>query len=90
MAELIKDYYSAGWRELVLTCEACQWRGDSRGMVMELHNDVTDYACPACENMLLIVTHPSLEQVHAAAAAGNAEALQQVALMEEYQRRTQD
>lgn len=82
MAELLHDYFTAGWRDHERDC-ACGWRGDSREMAMELHADVTDYACPACANLLLIVSHPSLEQVQAAAARGNAEAIQQLALLEE-------
>ena len=82
MAELLHNYFTEGWRERRLTC-ACGWEGDSRGMAMELHAEVTDYACPECGNLLLIVSHPTLEQVQAAAEAGNAEAIQQLALLEE-------
>jgi hypothetical protein len=52
-------------------------------MRMELHEEVTDYACPACECTLLIVSHPDLDQVRQAAANGNTEAQQQLALVEE-------
>ena len=44
---------------------------------------VTDYACPQCANLLLIASHPSLEQVRQAAASGNEEAQQQLAIVEE-------
>jgi hypothetical protein len=50
---------------------------------MELHEEVTDYACPGCENTLLIVSHPDIVQVRQAAADGNLEAQQQLALVEE-------
>ncbi len=82
MAELVPDYFTAGWRERALAC-LCDWHGDSRAMAMELHDAVTDYACPRCGNLLLIVSHPSLEQVRAAATAGNAEAAGQLAIIEE-------
>ncbi|MBD9468695.1 hypothetical protein [Pseudoxanthomonas sp. PXM01] len=82
MAELVPDYFTAGWRERALACP-CSWQGDSRAMAMELHDAVTDYACPACGNLLLIVSHPSLDQVRAAATAGNGEALAQLAIIEE-------
>ncbi len=82
MAELVPDYFTAGWRERDLACP-CDWHGDSRAMAMELHDAVTDYACPRCGNLLLIVSHPSLDQVRAAAAAGNAEAAVQLAIIEE-------
>jgi predicted RNA-binding Zn-ribbon protein involved in translation (DUF1610 family) len=82
MAEVIRNYFTAGWRTDRISC-ACGWEGDSTKMQMELHEEVTDYACPACENTLLIVSHPDMEQVRQAAADGNAEAQQQLALVEE-------
>lgn len=82
MAEILHDYFASGWRSRVLDC-ACGWQGDTKSMAMELHDEVTDYACPQCANLLLIVTHPSLEQVRQAAAEGNQEAQQQLAIVEE-------
>lgn len=82
MARIVRDYFVADWRSDALIC-VCGWEGDSAGMVMELHDEVTDYACPVCEATLLIVSHPDLEQVRDAAARGNAEAQQQLALVEE-------
>ena len=82
MAEIVHDYFAFGWRSRVLDC-ACGWQGDSKSMAMELHDDVTDYACPQCANLLLIASHPSLEQVRQAAASGNEEAQQQLAIVEE-------
>ncbi|MEO6517456.1 MAG: hypothetical protein ABIO17_00475 [Pseudoxanthomonas sp.] len=82
MAEIIRNYFMPRWRIEPLRC-VCGWEGDSRNMQMELHEEVTDYACPACENTLMIVSHPDLEQVQQAAAEGNPEAQQQLALVEE-------
>ena len=82
MAEIIHDYFTPGWRTRELTC-VCGWQGESKSMAMELHEEVTDYACPACGNMLLIVSHPDIGQVRQAAADGNQEARQQLALIEE-------
>ena len=82
MAGIIRNYFTPRWRSDEIAC-ACGWRGDSRAMVMELHEDVTDYACPACECTLLIVSHPSLDQVRQAAAEGNLEARQQLSIIEE-------
>lgn len=82
MAELVTDYFSAGWRERELPCP-CNWQGDSRAMAMELHDAVTDYACPQCGNLLLIVSHPTLDQVRAAAAKGHGEAMAHLAIIEE-------
>lgn len=82
MADIIPNYFTPGWRSDRLSC-VCGWEGTSANMQMELHEEVTDYACPACENTLLIVSHPDMQQVQQAAAAGNVEAQQQLALVEE-------
>lgn len=86
MAELIQDYFAQGWRTRTVPCP-CGWQGESRAMAMELHDRVTDYACPDCGNLLLIVSHPDLDQVRKAAAEGNAEALEQLSIVEEALRR---
>ena len=62
MAEIIRNYFTPRWRTDRLDC-VCGWEGASADMQMELHEDVTDYACPACENTLLIVSHPDMDQV---------------------------
>lgn len=85
MALTLNDYYLAGWREQSHACPACEWQGTSRQMEMELHDEQTEYSCPDCENPLLIVVHPDLAQMHAAAMGGNAEAIEQLALMQEFQ-----
>ena len=82
MAEIIRNYFMPRWRTDRLSC-ICGWEGASANMQMELHEEVTDYACHACENTLLIVSHPDMEQVQQAAAEGNLEAQQQLALVEE-------
>ena len=50
-------------------------------MEMELHDEQSQYSCPQCEFPLLIVQHPDLAAVQAAAAAGNAEAQQQLDIL---------
>ena len=82
MAGIVKNYFEPGWRTRPMTC-VCGWQGESAAMVMQLHEEVTDYACPDCESTLLIVPHPDMEQVMQAAADGDAEAQQQLALVEE-------
>src|SRR5690606_41491541 len=54
------DLFQPDWRDQQHACAACDWQGTSRTMVMELHDDVTEYDCPACENPLLIVVHPDI------------------------------
>jgi hypothetical protein len=85
MATIIDDYFSPGWRERSLDCP-CGWSGATAAMRMQLHETATDYACPGCESTLMIVAHPDLAQVRQAAAAGNAEAAEQLALVEEARR----
>lgn len=82
MAELIPSYFTADWRSRSLSCP-CGWEGDSRAMAMELHDQVTDYACPQCGNLLLIVPHPTLDDVRQAAAAGHPEAIEQLAIIQD-------
>ena len=81
MTTTLTDYYQPHWREQRHTCPACDWQGHSRQMEMELHDEQTEYACPECEYPLLVVQHPDLTQVQAAAAAGNEEAQQQLAIL---------
>ena len=84
MPDLIDDYFQPGWRTRAVECAACEWRGDSRDMSLQPHEDLSEYLCPRCEDILLVVRHPDLAQVHAAAAAGHPEAVGQLALLEEY------
>jgi len=84
MTVLVDNYFQPGWRSRQIECAACQWRGDSARMSLEPHEDLSEYLCPRCEDILLIVRHPDLDQVRAAAAAGHPEALEQLALVEQF------
>ncbi|GAB3507080.1 hypothetical protein [Pseudoxanthomonas daejeonensis] len=84
MSELVNDYFQPGWRTRTVECAACEWRGDSRDMTLEPHEDFSEYLCPRCEDIMLVVRHPDLAQVRAAAAAGHAEAQEQLALLQAY------
>ena len=86
MATTVENYFQPGWRDQQHTCAACEWKGSSRAMVMELAEDVTEYDCPVCENPLLIVVHPDIDQVQAAAASGNEEAQQQLEIIASFPR----
>ncbi|WP_421588726.1 hypothetical protein [Stenotrophomonas maltophilia] len=48
---------------------------------MELHEDEAQFDCPQCENPILLVVHPSLAQVQAAAAEGHPEAIEQLDIL---------
>lgn len=82
MSGLIQPYFTPDWRQRVIDC-ACGWQGASADMVMDLQEEVTDFACPRCESLLLIIPHPSLDEVRQAAADGHEEASQQLAIIEE-------
>ncbi len=84
MPELVDDYFQPGWRIRQVGCAACEGRGDSRDMTLQPHEELSEYLCPRCEDIVLVVRHPDLAQVRAAAAAGHPEAVGQLALLEEY------
>ncbi len=54
--------------------------------LLELDEDATEYDCPVCENPLLVVLHPDMAQVQAAAAEGNAEAQEQLDIIASFPR----
>ena len=84
MALVIDNAYAPGWRDADTACEACGWHGSVAAMRMEPDRDATDYACPGCGNLLLIVAHPTLEQVRTAAASGDVDAAEQLALLAQF------
>lgn len=84
MAQVIDNAYAPGWLDADTACEACGWHGGVAAMRMEPGREATDYACPGCGNLLLIVAHPTLEQVRAAAAAGDADAAGQLVLLAQF------
>jgi tetratricopeptide (TPR) repeat protein len=56
--------------EARLICPQCGWTG--RGGDHERRfTELLDVRCPRCERMLLIVSHPTIGETRAAAAAGN-------------------
>ena len=86
MGTTVENYFPPGWRERLHTCAAGGWKGNARAMVMELDEDATEYDCPVCENPLLVVMHPDMAQVQAAAAEGNAEAQEQLEIIASFPR----
>ena len=84
MAQVVDNAYAPGWRDADTACEACGWHGSVAAMRMEPDRDATDYACPGCGTLLLIVAHPTLEQVRTAAASGDVDAAEQLALLAQF------
>lgn len=84
MTVLIDNYFAAGWRQASHACAACGWSGPVAALELEPHREQSEYSCPQCECLLLVVAHPDLAQVRAAAAAGHPEAIEQLALLEAF------
>lgn len=86
MTHTVDNYFSA-WRDARHTCPACEWEGFSAQMELEPHREQSEYSCPQCECLVLVVAHPDLAQVQAAAADGHPEALEQLALLDAFNSR---
>ena len=59
MPELVDDYFQPGWRIRQVGCAACEWRGDSRDMTLQPHEELSEYLCPRCEDEFF-PQHPCL------------------------------
>ena len=88
MTLTIDNYFAAGWRDAIHTCSACEWSGPLDALDLEPHREQSEYSCPDCECLVLVVAHPDLDQVKAAAADGHPEALEQLALLEAFANRS--
>ena len=84
MTLTIDNYYADGWRQAPHTCSACEWSGPLAALELEPHREQSEYSCPQCECLVLVVAHPDLAQVQAAAAAGHPEAIEQLALLDAF------
>ena len=84
MTVLIDDFFAAGWRQAIHTCAACEWSGPLEALELEPHREQSEYSCPHCECLVLVVAHPDLARVQAAAAAGHPGAIEQLALLEAF------
>jgi hypothetical protein len=73
-AAKLLEYYEYR-KDEKLTCARCGWSGQAGEAPGELHRELFDVCCPVCDKMLLVVSHPTIEQTKAAAAAGNPEAM---------------
>jgi hypothetical protein len=58
-----------------ITCPSCGWSGTGAAGHRGIYDELFDISCPACSTMLLVVGYPTLDQIRAAAGAGNAEAI---------------
>ena len=75
----IYEYYDDEWRTKVFQCSRCDWSGTCEDMAgPNIYEELVDYRCGKCFNMLLIVSHPFWSQTLEAAAAGNEYALYEI------------
>lgn len=88
MTLTIDNYFAKGWRQATHTCAACEWRGPLGALDLEPHRDQSEYSCPQCECLVVVVAHPDMEQVKAAAASGHPEAMEQLALLDAFANRS--
>jgi len=72
-----------------LECPDCGWSGTGKDASQEMHRDLFDVSCPRCDQMLLVVGFPTIEETRQAAAAGNPEAIKELPNAEKIEHRTQ-
>jgi hypothetical protein len=87
-AATTRNYYDYDECEPI-ECPQCHWTGLADEGAREYYHDLFDVSCPRCDKMLLIISHPTIAETKAAAAAGNPSALEaipHVERIEEFQR----
>lgn len=82
---LLLDYYEYHPHER-LRCPNCGWTGQAQAANREDHAELFDVSCPRCDKVLLVVGYPTLAQTREAAAAGNPEAIAELAEIERLRR----
>jgi hypothetical protein len=81
MPARILTYYDDDWRSQHADCPDCDWSGTAAEMDSEIYRELTEFSCPTCDRILLIVAHPTRGEIERAAARGVKEALQHLALI---------
>ena len=69
------NYYD-NWKDAILTCSICGWRGKINDDMTEHFKDLFDVSCPKCIEMLAVVSYPTNKEIKELAFFGNKEALQ--------------
>ncbi|MBN8868256.1 MAG: hypothetical protein J0H66_00075 [Solirubrobacterales bacterium] len=83
MAARHLNYYEYD-RDATIEC-SCGWSGRcSAGE--DFFREVLDVTCPRCDTMLMVVAYPTHEDTRAAAAAGNEQAIEDLAQVESRER----
>ena len=71
----IFEYFDTGWRQESFACVECGWSGRVDDMSLDLFQDLTEHSCSRCFEIMVPVSHPTLDQIREAAAAGDQEAI---------------
>jgi hypothetical protein len=59
------NYYD-NWREQEFDCPACKWHGPGSALVLGDYNwECAERLCPACEECITVVLHPTIEEARA-------------------------
>lgn len=69
----VRNYFDVSFDDTI-GCPACGWEG-CVGDEFEPRDEAYEVRCAECNGMLLIVPYPTVEEVKAAAAAGNERAV---------------
>lgn len=73
-------YYS-DWRAQPYSCP-CGWKSSGDELALELFDALMQLSCPTCDRHLLLVSHPTFDEIREAAARGNEEARAQLSWVE--------
>ncbi len=87
MTEFIAPY--SDWRSRQFRC-ACGWSGAGADAATELFSELLEINCPKCDGRLGLASFPTFDEVRAAAAQGNPDALRELATVEEAERRREE
>jgi hypothetical protein len=80
--------YFDGWQDREFACDSCEWRGTGSGTASgEVFRDLYERDCPQCGTRLLVVSFATHEEIRAAAAASNQEAISMLKAVEESEAR---
>lgn len=80
--------YYDDWRAQTFVCPTCNWTGKTEELDRDFFQDLIDAKCPNCSTMLAIVSNPTPAETRAAAAAGNPEAIRELARVEQMESRS--
>lgn len=58
----MREYYD-NWREEEFDCPACKWHGLGNALMLGDYNwECAERLCPACEELITMVLHPTIEE----------------------------